>query len=299
MADEPGRPAGLLTDTQRDYLAGNWDGGESAEYKLRQRRPDRIRHSILDFALLADGLPDHAREEIFSPAEYPLEGSDGHLYREDEHFTEFVRNYPDDAGIPFDSFLETAIRRVFDERYEVHVETSRKLLPPELDSKPDVNDIERKVQSDTNTEPLSDTELRILLTESGWDPETVAEAYECQQNEESETVEMTDIVADDADAIRARRIRKRQPAATLAAEAYENAGGNPTDSLQKWKAWVEERRDELEDPDSIEYRRVRHALEYFEAYVDADGDPSDSLEDLREWRDRDTDGEDGPDAGAE
>lgn len=51
---------------------------------------DRTRHSILDFALLAEELDPDDRERVFSPSYYLLGGSDGHLY--DDRFVKFVRN---------------------------------------------------------------------------------------------------------------------------------------------------------------------------------------------------------------
>lgn len=331
MGGKANRTTGLLTDTHRDILSGEYEGKQESENRRRREMPDRIRHSVLDFALLAKGLPDEKRQEIFSPSEYPLGESDGHLYGEDEHFTEFVRNYPDDevgspsegyihrhsgvkteslehldiveglhtalafiyraaddAGIPFDSFLETAIRRAFDKRYEVHVETSRKLLPPEPDSDPDVKDIEQKIQNEENTDPLTDAELRVMLTESGWTPEAVAEAYERQKAAETEpeTVEFTENdLAEAADALRGfhemKEIRRKRNQAIKAANAYVDDGGDVDEPLRALKSWILNRDNETEDAD--EANRISDALDHLEAYGDAGGTMEDSLADMAEW----------------
>lgn len=228
MSNESERGSALLTATQRAYLRGNYDRKPNSKKKLRGRMRDRIRHSILDFALLAEELDPDDRERVFSPSYYPLGESDGRLY--DDRFVEFVRNYPsdtvgtpnegyihqrsgvdtdslehidlidglhnalgflytatEDAGIPFDSFLETAIKRSLDldpRRYEVDVETSVKILPPE----PDVDTVMEKVQNDRQ---LTDTEFRVLMMSGRLDPERIIEHQKEQANEGPGSIELT------------------------------------------------------------------------------------------------------------
>lgn len=341
MGDESDRINALLTSRYRDYLRGEYDGGDRARYKLRGRMKDRIRHSILDFALLTDGLSDDDREEIFSPTEYPLGESDGHLYGENEHFTEFVRNYPDDAlgspsegyihqrsgvktdtleyldvieglhtalgfiyratddaEIPFDSFLETAIRRALDmdpRRYEVRVKMAVKLLPPE----PDVDTAMEKMQRD---QPLTDAEFRILMTEGPFEYDAgdgshpVVEYYERQQDKESEPIEFTeDDLAEAADALRGfhemKEIRRKRNQAIKAANAYVDDGGDVNEPLRALKSWILDRNDEIDD--SEEANRIGDALDHLEAYVDAGGTMGDSLADMAEWDPERADGQHG------
>lgn len=333
MGTNANRPTGLLTDTHRDILSGEYEGKQESEDRRRREMPDRIRHSILDFAHLADGLPDDDREEIFSPEEYPSKDPDGHLYGENEHFTEFVRNYPDDAvgtpsegyihqrsgvetdslehldvveglhtalgflyratddaGIPFDSFLETAIKRSLDmdpTRYEVRAETAVKILPPEPE--PDVDTAMNKVQNDR---PLTDPEFRVLMTEGPLEPDKVIDYYESQQGKEPETVEFTeDEVAEATDALRGfydmKEIRRKRNQAIKAANTYVDDGGDIDEPLRELKSWILDRDDEIEDSD--EANHIRDALDHLEAYVDAGGTMEDSLADMAEWDPRETD----------
>jgi hypothetical protein len=90
MSNESECGSALLTATQRSYLRGNYNGKPNLKKKLRGRMRDRTRHSILDFALLAEELDPDDRERVFSPSYYLLGGSDGHLY--DDRFVKFVRN---------------------------------------------------------------------------------------------------------------------------------------------------------------------------------------------------------------
>jgi len=200
MGDEPDRDSALLTTTQRDYLRGNYDGKQNSKDKLRGRMRDRIRHSIHDFTLLDTALTEADRTALFETIA-GNDGGGGYIHPESgvetdtvdnldlidglHHALGFIYTATQDAGIEFDSFLETAIRQSLDmdpTRYEVRAETAVKRLPPE----PDVDTAMERMQNDL---PLTDAEFRVLITEGPFDPGRVIEYYESQQKEEPKTVE--------------------------------------------------------------------------------------------------------------
>jgi hypothetical protein len=66
MADS--RPRGILSPADRAYLTGEADlASDQSVYDARYRIRERIRHALLDFALLFDHLSEADREQVFRP----------------------------------------------------------------------------------------------------------------------------------------------------------------------------------------------------------------------------------------
>lgn len=83
----------------------------------------------------------------------------------------FLYTATEDTGIPFDSFLETVIKRSLDldpRQYEVDIETSVRILPPESE----INIVIQRAQNDRQ---LTDTEFRVLMMSGRLDPERIIE----------------------------------------------------------------------------------------------------------------------------
>ncbi|WP_135823208.1 hypothetical protein [Halostella litorea] len=67
------RPRGGLTQADREYLVGEmdmseYDDPENVDYQRRFRIRERIKNAILDFHLVANGLPHGDVEQIFDEA---------------------------------------------------------------------------------------------------------------------------------------------------------------------------------------------------------------------------------------
>lgn len=101
MADE--QPTAILTKRQREYLRGERE--PTQERTMRTRIRERARAGIVDFALLANGLPDDDRDAIF---ELTGEQADADLYNGVAKFIELVYlGAPD--GVDFEGLLEFAL----------------------------------------------------------------------------------------------------------------------------------------------------------------------------------------------
>ncbi|MFC6825242.1 hypothetical protein [Halopelagius fulvigenes] len=90
--DFAARPKGILNEKERKHLMGTLDGEESEaamrqrEYRIRQR----LRHTLIDFQLLADSY-DSILEPVFSDLVGTEEGDDPLLYGIEALFTLLYR----------------------------------------------------------------------------------------------------------------------------------------------------------------------------------------------------------------
>ena len=63
------RPRGVLSPADRAYLRGEAElASDQSEYDTRYRIRERVRHALLDFELLFEGLTEQDRRQVFSPA---------------------------------------------------------------------------------------------------------------------------------------------------------------------------------------------------------------------------------------
>lgn len=82
------RPRGGLSKADREYLLGERNySSKQAERNTRARIRKRLIHSLIDFSLALEALPEKDRQQIFSPNEVPhpdlgsgLVGTLGFLY---------------------------------------------------------------------------------------------------------------------------------------------------------------------------------------------------------------------------
>jgi hypothetical protein len=201
MSDDPDRPNALLTDAQRRYLRDGDDVSPEYARKLRGDIRERIRNSLLDFTLLMWRLEDRDREQIFGPLRETPDGEgyehqgtghrvgtfeQGELLDGLHNALGFLYRAAEDAGLPFEQFLRTAIERSLPPgpAYDVTVD-----IDVDREERPDV-DTARAVMSEGGR--LTDAEFRVLVEHSGVNTREVVEHSKRKEGEEPETVEFTE-----------------------------------------------------------------------------------------------------------
>ena len=211
MSDDPDRPNALLTDAQRRYLRDGDDISPEYARKLRGDIRERIHNSLLDFTLLTWRLEDRDRERVFGPLRETPDG-EGYEHQGSGHRVEtfeqgelldglhnalgFLYQATEDAGLPFEQFLRTAIERSLPPgpAYDVTVD-----IDVEREERPDVETAKAVMREGGR---LTDAEFRVLVEHRGVKNREVVEHSKRKRGEEPETVEFTeDDVADAADAL--------------------------------------------------------------------------------------------------
>ena len=193
MSDDPDRTNALLTDAQRRYLRGNGEYSPGHERKKRGEIRERIRNSLLDFTLLTWRLEDRDREQVFGPLRetpdgegYEHQGS-GHRVKTFEqgelldglhNALGFLYRATEDAGLPFEQFLRTAIERSLPPgpAYDVTVD-----IDVDREERPDV-ETAKAVMSEGGR--LTDAEFRVLAEHPGVRTSDVVEHSRREQGEE-------------------------------------------------------------------------------------------------------------------
>jgi hypothetical protein len=66
-ADDSGRPRGILSQADREFLLGERELTESAERNARHRIRERVRVGLRDFELLWSYFPDDDLDQVFAP----------------------------------------------------------------------------------------------------------------------------------------------------------------------------------------------------------------------------------------
>lgn len=123
MTEQEERKRGILTPADRRYLRGDEELTEGSEYNTRRRIRERVRNSILDFAILYDHLDESDRSKIFKTDEgawRAWEDAELHnglrdtlalVFREgiiEQH----ISPYDTARGLPAQVLFEEAVRRV-------------------------------------------------------------------------------------------------------------------------------------------------------------------------------------------
>lgn len=103
------RSAGVLTPTDRKYIAGVYDESRQAEYSLRQEMRDRVENGLLDFQYLP-GLPQKIRRELFD--DMTANATDDEIYHALINAIGFFRIACDDANIDFERAVEDGLYTV-------------------------------------------------------------------------------------------------------------------------------------------------------------------------------------------
>lgn len=71
---DPDRPKAMLTKKERRGLINDWSGMSRQERSYHQREiVKRVKHSLLDFSLLYENLPENRRKEIFEVGDNPTD----------------------------------------------------------------------------------------------------------------------------------------------------------------------------------------------------------------------------------
>jgi hypothetical protein len=305
MSDDPDRQNALLTDAQRRYLRDDDDISPEYARKLRGDIRERIRNSLLDFTLLMWRLEDRDREQVFGPLRETPEAGDGYEHQRTgqrvgtfeqaellnglHNALGFLYRATEDASLPFEQFLRTAIERS---------------LPPDLACDVAVNirvdcedypDVETAKAVMRKGGQLTDAEFRVLVEHPGVRASDVVEYSRRERGEGPGRVGLTE--ADVADAAKVVQERHRRQA-VRASDSYVDSGGEMTDSLRELRAWIKKRGDDSAAQDEGRVRpngqrRVDDALIYFDSYLMAGGDSTDSLKKVMAWDP--FEGEDSPD----
>lgn len=201
MSDDPDRPNALLTDAQRRYLRDGDDVSPEYARKLRGDIRERIRNSLLDFTLLTWRLEDRDREQVFGPLRETPDG-EGYEHQGTGHRVEtfeqgelldglhnalgFIYRATEDAGLPFEQFLRTAIERSLPPgpAYDVTVD-----IDVDREERPDLETAKAVMREGGR---LTDAEFRVLAEHPGVRTSEVVEHSKRKRSEGPETVEFTE-----------------------------------------------------------------------------------------------------------
>jgi hypothetical protein len=215
MSDDPDRPNALLTAAQRRYLRGNGEYSSGHERKKRGEIRDRIRNSLLDFTLLTWRLEDRDREQVFDPLRETPDG-EGYEHQGTGHRVEtfeqgelldglhnalgFLYRATEDAGLPFEQFLRTAVERSLPPGPANDVTVD---IEVEREECPDVETARAVMREDGR---LTDAEFRVLVEHPGVRTADVVEHSKGEQGEEQggasspdewSTEEVSEVLPDD------------------------------------------------------------------------------------------------------
>ena len=123
MTEQEERKRGILTPADRRYLRGDEELTEGSEYNTRRRIRERVRNSILDFAILYDHLDESDLSKIFKTDEgawRAWEDTELHnglrdtlalVFREGM-IEQHISPYDTARGLPAQVLFEEAVRRV-------------------------------------------------------------------------------------------------------------------------------------------------------------------------------------------
>jgi hypothetical protein len=181
------RSAGVLTPTDRKYIAGVYEESRQAEYSLRRKMCDRVENGLLDFQYLP-GLPQEIRRELFD--DMTANATDDEIYHALINAIGFVRIACDDANIEFERAVEDGLYTVL--RHPAVLSEG----PGDNDPNPSVGPILEEVTVDIEYEyaerlypdrllerwqegeDLTATEMGALVTSDVFGPEEAAELKE-------------------------------------------------------------------------------------------------------------------------